>query len=343
MYFLLDFCENPSILRIIYYVKQLLSLIFILVPIGLIIMVTLDLFRASVSSGEDEMAKKVKVSIKRIGFAVVLFFVPTIVSFAIGLVGDVGVAFNDCIDRVDLDLIDDYQKQADEIESNKEDYTYEVDDIDSQNPYVGGNSSNDDTNMKNNNVTYDGTIYVGDSRTVRMCNTVGIKNGTSFSSGSNELCIASSGQALTWFNNTAESKIINVLNNNSAKKYNIVINLGVNSMYGDSLSSVSGYIEAYNGLVSKVGSSRIVIVSVTQTDDELMKKFGYGSIKDSTVVSFNKKLIDGLNSSISYCDVHTYLEKEGFEWDSSRNDGLHYNKDTDKKIYNKIRNCLGLD
>ena len=43
MYILLDACQHPGILRIIYFGKLLIDLVFTLLPIGLIVMILIDL------------------------------------------------------------------------------------------------------------------------------------------------------------------------------------------------------------------------------------------------------------------------------------------------------------
>lgn len=41
----MDACNNPDVLRVIMYVKILLKYVFILVPMGLILMMGLDFFK----------------------------------------------------------------------------------------------------------------------------------------------------------------------------------------------------------------------------------------------------------------------------------------------------------
>lgn len=85
-------CYNASILRIVYFVKELLDIIFILIPIGLIVMLSIDLFKNTISSKEDEMRKNITVFIKRIFFCMAIFLIPTIVSFVVNMVYDSKVA-----------------------------------------------------------------------------------------------------------------------------------------------------------------------------------------------------------------------------------------------------------
>ncbi|MFA5409678.1 MAG: hypothetical protein WC343_12985 [Bacilli bacterium] len=68
--------------------KSILQIIQILIPIGLIILGTIDLGKAVIASKEDEIKKNQQVLLKRCISAVLVFLVATIVSFVVGLVGN---------------------------------------------------------------------------------------------------------------------------------------------------------------------------------------------------------------------------------------------------------------
>lgn len=57
MYFLIEVCQNPGILRVLYFVYLLIDALFVIVPISLIIMLLVDFFKAVVS--DDDTAKKI--------------------------------------------------------------------------------------------------------------------------------------------------------------------------------------------------------------------------------------------------------------------------------------------
>lgn len=107
MLFLTETCPNDfEILRIIYFVKIVLKIVFIAVPIGLILMIGLDFFKNVTASKEDEMKKNLNIAIKRIIYCVCIFFVPTIVNLAISLLGNLGVNYAlylDCANPDDID------------------------------------------------------------------------------------------------------------------------------------------------------------------------------------------------------------------------------------------------
>lgn len=91
-------CGGADILRVIKFVYKLLNVIFILIPILLIVMIMLDLVKNVIASKEDEMKKNQSLAFKRILMAVFLFLVPTIVEFAIGILGELGVDFMKCVE-----------------------------------------------------------------------------------------------------------------------------------------------------------------------------------------------------------------------------------------------------
>lgn len=211
----LDFCDNSNVLKIIMFAIELLRIIFVVIPIGLIIMVSVDLAKNVIAGREDDMKKNVNIALKRVLMAFLVFFIPSIVGFVINGLGNNDVGYFDCITIANKKKIAEQEKiekeQKEEERNNR--VNQNIDDINQENIHSSSNGSGnilDDTNMKKNGV-YDGTIYVGDSRTVRMCNSVGITNDTStkpsFATGKNELCIASSGKAIEWFNDTAKNNI----------------------------------------------------------------------------------------------------------------------------------------
>ena len=116
---LTDVCTNSNVLRVMLFLINLIRIIFFAVPIGLIVMTSVDLAKNVITSKEDEMKKNVNVAIKRIIMAVVIFFIQPIVSFAINGLGDNGVEFTKCITNATKENIKYYEsleKEEKEIE-----------------------------------------------------------------------------------------------------------------------------------------------------------------------------------------------------------------------------------
>lgn len=80
-----SFCTELG--PIINLLKNLVTLLQWLIPIGLIIFGMLDLGKAVIAGKEDEMKKATGTLVKRVIYAIAVFLVVTIVSFAMGLVG----------------------------------------------------------------------------------------------------------------------------------------------------------------------------------------------------------------------------------------------------------------
>ena len=75
-----------GLLEIVKIIRKVIDLIKILIPIGLILFGLLDLGKAVIAGKEDEMKKAQGTLIKRVIYAVAVFLVVTLVTFAMGLV-----------------------------------------------------------------------------------------------------------------------------------------------------------------------------------------------------------------------------------------------------------------
>lgn len=115
----MDACSNVSFLRVVYFIKQLLNIAFILIPIALILIITID-FAKNVMSDERTMKDNLKITIKRLIYSVAIFLVPFIVRFTMDNFVESDVGYMKCY-NVDLDAIDAQIKlNKDACESNGE-------------------------------------------------------------------------------------------------------------------------------------------------------------------------------------------------------------------------------
>lgn len=128
MYFLLDACKHPTILRVLYFGYLFWEILAVLVPIGLIIMLMIDFTKAVVISKEDEQIKSMKLVGKRIMYAVFIFATPWMVSFVMSTLGSAGIKTGDdytlCINTVKniangTDNIEKYDKLLEEEEKEE--------------------------------------------------------------------------------------------------------------------------------------------------------------------------------------------------------------------------------
>ena len=90
--FFLDACTSSSVLKTILFIETLLKYISYIIPIGLIVIVTIDFSKAVISMDEKEMNKNVKIVVKRIIYAMFFFFVPLIGKFAVNMVSNTAMS-----------------------------------------------------------------------------------------------------------------------------------------------------------------------------------------------------------------------------------------------------------
>lgn len=343
-------CEIPAVLKVIQFALIILDILKIIIPIALIILGIIDFSKSVITNDEKLQKKSVNLFFKRLLYAVLVFIVPWLIevlTITLGnLIGDTEATnFTDCLENANKDTIkkiedgtfgmDCYVCKTDETlkkygkkaptrgvlckswkktDLSKEECTSNID-IDSE-----------DDNKTNK---YNYIIYVGDSRTVGMCNTVTLKE--------NENCtVAEVGMGYYWLNSESIKNKINSIITNHPNSY-IVINMGTNS----ALTSSEGkeYAKLYNEFATKYPNSKVVAISVTQIDSVKAKENGlyYGvSINDNSVSTFNSGLKSNLNPSVSYCDIYSKMENYNY----TAIDGVHYNNDTYKFIYDEIQKCL---
>ncbi len=158
---------------------------------------------------------------------------------------------------------------------------------------------------------------VGDSRMWLLCRRDWYK-------AENGSCVAKSAMGYNWLVSDAIG-MVNALS--SSKKKYIVNNLGVNDLY-----HVDKYISKYTELANGSWKNYMIfLLSVNPTK-------GKYDDRNSKINEFNVKLKDLANryTNIHYCDSNSYLKSHGF----GSSDGLHYDNDTDKVIYDQIKKCI---
>ena len=177
------------------------------------------------------------------------------------------------------------------------------------------------TDMSTKNVK---NIYIGDSRTVGMCNAV---NDTVFSGydyldytdKNGDIWIAHGGIAYNYLVNTA----IPTLDKHLDEECNVIIYLGLNDD-----TPGSKYAQAANSLAEKYPQSHIFYSSINPVNDN-----GYGAIQyhRSNELLRNKNLdIQNNLVNVQYLDIFSEIEDDYSMW----SDGIHYNDTTSMDIYN---------
>lgn len=82
-----DCSAGSEIVQVIAIVRLVMNVICIVVPIVMIVLGTIDLFKAVTASKDEEIKKKQQTLIKRIIAGILVFLVPTIVSLLMNLIG----------------------------------------------------------------------------------------------------------------------------------------------------------------------------------------------------------------------------------------------------------------
>lgn len=155
-------------------------------------------------------------------------------------------------------------------------------------------------------------IFVGDSRTVQMKAAVGEND---------NIWSCKGAMSFDWMKETGVPAIESKIGSNTA----VCILMGINDMIYRQPSVYYNYInEKAVSWVAK--GSTVYFVSVNP-----VRNSGYGSITNAKIEDFNQKIRNGLSSNVGYIDTYSVI-KHTF----NAPDGLHYDAETYKTIYNTI-------
>lgn len=310
-------CGNESILNTVRFVLRCIDILYLLVPIFLILLISIDLGKNVIAKDSENMFKNVVLAVKRILMCLCLYLVPVFVDASISLLGEKSEGALGCLAEARREETPFYEKLWNDITGTPF-------------PLKLGKSSSrrisslsDRKNKKHS--TYDDTIFIGDSRTVMMCSYIDLP--------SNEDCsISRSGSDVEWFRDTAIPDLKSKLSSNS--KVNVAIMMGTNDvLMGEDRRST--YVSLYNDLISQYSDTNFVIISVTQVDDDIISATGK-KLFNSDIQKFNSDIKSGLSDSSVYCDVYSDIDGKY----STDDDGIHYREDTSKLIYDSIHKCL---
>lgn len=158
-----------------------------------------------------------------------------------------------------------------------------------------------------------GIIFIGDSRTVGMNNTVNID------SVENQWVVAKVGMGYNWLISDGWVQAQQIMyDNTQIGNWKIIFNLGVND-----LGNIDKYKDFY---LENNDRYDIAVVSVNPTVDE------YNGVQCSDIEKFNEEITE--IPDIEYIDTYDELVQTGY----NAPDGLHYDSKTYNKIYSIIMN-----
>lgn len=92
----LNMCQNSNVLSAILFFKNIINIISIVVPIILIIVLAVEIFKMVISSSDDIFKNGFKGIIKKTIAAVCVFFVPTLVNLLLSLLGESSYTVSSC-------------------------------------------------------------------------------------------------------------------------------------------------------------------------------------------------------------------------------------------------------
>lgn len=347
---LLNICNNPDVLQVMRIINIVITIIKIAVPIILIVFIMLELVGAI--TDEDKLKKVTSGAIKKFIAAVLIFLIPTLVQvIVITTLGNENAAdgYKNCLKGLSLEQIYKiYETNAleaiEKAEStlNNNDYsnayilTHKIKDTSKKEEYLkrletlkskmNKESSNSDTKIDSNSnsvVANKYTLYMGDSRTHGMQIT-GLD--------SNEKAICKDGANYSNFlDHIKEAK--KVLND--GKKYNVVLNYGVND-----LSDIDKYCSKYKEFISSVDKGHtFYIMSVNPVRRNSSKT----DAKNESITNFNNKIKSCISSitNAKYCDVYNSTDIDTWEKNYITSDDVHYTTSGYKYIHSKIKSCIG--
>ncbi|MDO4519056.1 MAG: InlB B-repeat-containing protein [Eubacteriales bacterium] len=188
---------------------------------------------------------------------------------------------------------------------------------------------------------YRRAIFIGDSRTNRMRNTLDYEFGSGVAY-PNVSFIAGEGMGINWFQDEGYTELLKNIKKYGAgttsKPIAVVINLGVND-----LKNIDTYISAMKALSTRLSkyNCKMFYMSVNPINSRVINsRTSTSSRTEYSVLTFNSKIRSGLAGKFTYIDTFSHLMKNGVVYDTGRNgaatgidDGLHYSPNTYKRIY----------
>ena len=332
-------CDNDKKIPYVFasMVSTFITIIKIAVPILLVISGMISFFKvASASNVDDEMKKAKSKLINSIIAAVIIFFVFSIVNFAVSLVAGTNNKFMKCVECfINTDKCQTTEETTklcpglldgeydDECKPIKKEEPAQSNSASANNntASANNNTTNSNNNTANNNTnekSFDGFLFIGDSRYNGIANELK-------SLGSNIYVSAVDGKsAVDWLNNSSGNFY---LPNNAS---NVSVMLGVNN-----LSDINSMKNLLNKLHSKYPNATIFINGVYHLGTAYR-----GAATNTQINEFNNSMVEfaAKNSWAKYISVTYGLDDPtGFVKNEYTYDGLHLNENGKPILVNNIK------
>lgn len=311
-------CNDAALLSMLTLTKRIIGLIQMIGPILCIISMVYTFFRMMQNPDEKKLPKRLKNSAIAL---VVIFFVPIFINAFMYLLGE-KVEFSSCWINADGVFT---KAEYKEINTSNGKVVRVYDDPSHYQSGTSKPSSDSNDNSNGNKSGNSKIVFIGDSRTVQMyAYSSGDWGGANYSTGGvhevgSDVYVAEGAQGLSWMKSTGIPAAQKYFNNKTA----IVILMGVNDL--GNVSEYASYINSNADSWKSKGSS-LYYVSVNPCN-------GSYSGLNTKIESFNSSLKRSISGKATWIDTYTVLKSNGF----TATDGLHYDGDTYKTIYNYIK------
>ena len=116
---ILGICEQSSFLGVLYYIKAVLELARIIVPLILIIFTGIEIYRIVIGKIEDAHSH-IKSIIYKVVAMIIIFFLPFMVSFVLSIINGTRIEDNICWKNANKATIESYKKNEEEQEKKEQ-------------------------------------------------------------------------------------------------------------------------------------------------------------------------------------------------------------------------------
>ena len=190
-----------------------------------------------------------------------------------------------------------------------------------RNGYVDGYTNEYEVDLP---VTSSDILFVGDSRTVGLCNVNALCDSTS--SCSTNTCLASTGAGYSWFSNQ-----ITTIENSA--RTNIVINMGVNDLVGNAngVDIAQRYFDLIEQMAINEPDKNFYIMSVNPVDEG-------ENVSNTTIRNFNIAMTTYV-ANTRYDNIFYLGASSSVMFTTT--DGLHYDNTTYLRLYRYVLGRVG--
>ena len=178
------FCDDPGVVRVIALIKTFLNIIRFVLPIILIIMVILDLYKNMIS-GNDNKESVIKKSGGRIISCVIVFLIPTLINLVLKFFSTVEIYNDDytndfatCYNEASIELANELQKNRD-LKLSEEEEKIKTESAVKYAEIIAKEKAVQEANKKSNitSSSSGGTYYDKTTNTTKQNGGVYVKNG----------------------------------------------------------------------------------------------------------------------------------------------------------------------